>query len=527
MRKLIFTLALAAMTAMIPAEAFAKKQAPKKQNPKKETVAKRTVAQVQDSLKAVKAAAEAGDAKSQNEVGMWYYVGRHVDRDYKQAADWWSRAAKQNYTQAIGNLGLCFQTGNGVKKDSEKAAKLYTRSVKDGNKALFNQLVKVAKENPDSLFENLLVADFYKKGIGTAKDINKALPFLVNAGNAGDVKTQYDLGLIYINAKQDAQAVKWFKKAADKGNVGATYYYGMMLMEGKGVPMDKKAGANYVLRAAEKDFPGAMYYIANCYMEGDGVVRNAEQAVKWYKAAAAKGLPTAQFDLANAYRTGTGVEQSYDQALNWYAASATRGKLNAFKKMIPDSLANTAFMSYMKGVKDYYNKDFEAALKEFKAVEKAKTTDGKVMQAVVLLNPDYKKQNLKKAVKLLSQAAEAGSAQAYYYLGGLYEAGKGVKKDMNLAVRYIKQAAEMGYGPAECYLADMYYEGRGVPQSYKDAVEWYTAADEQGLLNENAAKRYAACYQQGLGGLTPDKDKAAEILKHASRKTIGNLLKLI
>lgn len=527
MRKLIFTLALAAMTAMIPAEIIAKKQAPKRTAPKKEAVAKRTEAQVRDSLKTIKVAADAGDAKSQNEVGMWYYVGRHVDKDYKQAAQWWARAAEQNYTQAIGNLGLCYQTGNGVKKDTERAAKLYTRSVKDGNKALFAQLEKLATEKPANVFENALVAKFYREGIGTKKDINKALPFMKNLANAGDVQAQFDLGRIFLQDKQDAKAAQWFKKAADNGNINAAFIYGQLLMEGKGVPMDKKEGFNYALRAAEKDQPVAMYYVGNCYMKGEGVVCNAAQAVKWYKESAAKGNPNAQFELANAYRLGNGIERSYDQALNWYAAAATRGKLNAFKKMIPDSLANTPFMNYMKGVKYYQNNDFKAALNEFKAVEKAKITDGKVMQAVVLLNKDYEKQNFKKGVKLLSKAIEEGDAQALFYLGGCYEVGKGVAKDMDLAVRYVKQAAEMGYGPAECYLGDMYYEGRGVPQSYKDAAEWYAAADEQGLLNPAAAKRYAACYQQGLGGLTANKDKAAEILKHASRNTIGNLLKLI
>ena len=40
-------------------------------------------------------------------------------------------------------------------------------------------------------------------------------------------------------------------------------------------------------------------------------------------------------------------------------------------------------------------------------------------------------------------------------------------------------------------------------------------------------RRPIGVFDSGLGGLTANKDKAAEILKHASRNTIGNLLKLI
>lgn len=114
-----------------------------------------------------------------------------------------------------------------------------------------------------------------------------------------------------------------------------------------------------------------------------------------------------------------------------------------------------------------------------------------------------------------------------FLLGALYEAGKGVDKDMVTAVDYITKAADMGYGAAECALADMYFEGRGVDQSYEKAVEWYGKADAQGQLTENAAKRYASCYEDGKGGLEVNKDKAAEILKVNYKSHISELLKLI
>jgi TPR repeat protein len=299
-----------------------------------------------------------------------------------------------------------------------------------------------------------------------------------------------------------------------------------MLVEGLGIKADKKEGANYLLKAAEADFPQAMYYVGNCYMNGDGLTKNAEQALKWYKLAAGKNNAHAQWSLAQCYRTGKGTTVNYDQALYWYAESLSKGYGRTFKQLITDSIPNSPFATYAKGMKAYYDKDYDAALKYFKVVEKAKITDGKVMEAIIFANSAYAKCNLKKSTKLFKEAAKT-NAQAMYLLGMLYEAGKGVEQNMTTTVDYISKSAELGYSNAECALADMYYEGRGVDQNYATAVVWYTKADEQGQLTENAANRYASCYENGWGGLEINKDKAAEILKVKHRSQIPELLKII
>ena len=148
------------------------------------------------------------------------------------------------------------------------------------------------------------------------------------------------------------------------------------------------------------------------------------------------------------------------------------------------------------------------------------------MAAAIIANSSYAKHNMKKGIKRLNDAAVT-NPQAMYLLGALYEAGKGVEKNMAEAVSYMQKAADMGYGPAECALADMYYEGRGVDRNYGKAVEWYAKAEAQGRLNENAARRYAACYENGWGGLEADKEKAEDILKCDHKSHITDLLKNI
>jgi len=508
MRKQLYTLGVAMLLALYPTVASAQQ----------------TREEATDSIKNVLVLAKKGDAVAQNEVGGWYYRGRHVKQNYEEALQWWSKSAKQGNVQAIGNMGLCYQTGHGITADSLKATQLYQKSIKEGNKTLFNQNVELAQKG--SIFSNMLIASCYQNGIGVAKDATKAIPFLTVAANKNCVSAQRNLGLILLNGKKAKEAAKWFKIGADNKEVTSTFYYGKMLVEGLGVKPDKKDGANYLLNAAEAGFPQAMYYVGNCYMNGEGLTKNAEQAVKWYKLAAGKGVSNAEWTLAQCYRTGNGTPINYDQALYWYAESAAKGHNRAFKRLITDSIPESPFITYMKGMKAYSNKDFDKALKQFKIVGKAKIADGKVMEAAIVANSTYPKHNMKKGIKLLNEAAKT-NAQAMYLLGALYEVGKGVDKNMATAVDYMTKAADMGYGAAECALADMYYEGRGVDKSYEKAVEWYSKADAQGQLNENAAKRYATCYENGWGGLELNKEKAEEILSANYKSHISELLKLI
>src|SRR4029078_5114409 len=48
------------------------------------------------------------------------------------------------------------------------------------------------------------------------------------------------------------------------------------------------------------------------------------------------------------------------------------------------------------------------------------------------------------------------------------------------AAMWFRVAASQGDAVAQFYLGVMYNEGRGVPQDYAEAAKWYKLADEQG-----------------------------------------------
>lgn len=486
--------------------------------------AQQTLSEATDSIKNILAEAKKGNAKAQNEVGTWYYTGKHVKQDYNEAAQWWARAAQQNNAKAIGNLGLCYQKGNGVEADSVRALNLYGRSVEKGNDDLLQQRIKLADNG--SLFDCIFVANCYNHGKGVKRDKTKAIEYFTKAAKANSADGQRELALIYLNSKEPEKAVEWFKRGANNNDLSSIFYYGKLLSEGKGIKQDPQQGANYLLKAAEAGFPMGQYEIAQSYFNGNGVVKNTDQAIAWLTKAANNGVGKAQYQLATCYVNGEGVPVDFDQATGWFAAVLSKSHEKTFRKLFEpgeNSWAGTPYHEYLKGLKYYSDKDFDNAMKRFKAVEKAKQKEGKTMQGVILANKEYAKHDLKKGVKSLSEAAKT-IPMAMYLLGGMYEAGRGVDKNMEQALTYLTQAADAGYAPALCYLGDMYYEGRGVAQDYAKAIECYNKAMAQ--LTPSAAKRLASCYENGYGGLEPDK-KAAEAILKKQNTTTAEILKLI
>ena len=76
--------------------------------------------------------AEAGDAKAQSELGMCYFKGKGVAKDYEEAVKWWTKAAEQGYARAQLDLGSRYYWGEGVAQDKQEAVKWYTKAAKQG-----------------------------------------------------------------------------------------------------------------------------------------------------------------------------------------------------------------------------------------------------------------------------------------------------------------------------------------------------------------------------------------------------------
>ena len=146
----------------------------------------------------------------------------------------------------------------------------------------------------------------------------------------GDAIAQYKLGRCYLKgegvAKDEVEAVKWFRIAADQGDIFAHYYLGRCYFKGEGVAKDEMEAVKWYRKAADRGHIFAQYHLGVCYGQGQGVAKDEVEAMKWYHKAGDKGDVFAQYDLGRCYAEGLGVVKDDVEAYKWYLLAAARGK---------------------------------------------------------------------------------------------------------------------------------------------------------------------------------------------------------
>lgn len=121
----------------------------------------------------------------------------------------------------------------------------------------------------------------------------------------GDMNAQFSLGEAYRKgigiSYDEAESIKWYRKAAEQGHKEALYWVGFM-------------------------------YSTRC---------DDAEAVRWYRKAAEQEnyeAIKAQFRLGRMYTTGTGVAQDLIEADKWYRkARDSQDRLD--QKMTPEQIA--------------------------------------------------------------------------------------------------------------------------------------------------------------------------------------------
>ena len=85
-----------------------------------------------------------------------------------------------------------------------------------------------------------------------------------------------------------------------------------------------------------------------------------------------------------------------------------------------------------------------------------------------------------KAAELIERAAEIGSAVAQNNLGLMYDEGIGMRQNKRKAVTLLTDAANQGYGKALRRMGDLHATGNGVPKDNARAQDYYLKASAAG-----------------------------------------------
>ena len=129
--------------------------------------------------------------------------------------------------------------------------------------------------------------------------------------------SDFDKGLTAYNNGDYATALKEWKPLAEKGDVDAQYYLGVLYDNGDGVPQDYKEAVRWYKLAAEQGVAEAQFNLGNMYYDGQGVSVDYKEAVRWFTLAAEQGDVDAQYNLDFIHRKGLGVPQDDKEAV-WY-----------------------------------------------------------------------------------------------------------------------------------------------------------------------------------------------------------------
>src|SRR5690606_38270684 len=135
------------------------------------------------------------------------------------------------------------------------------------------------------------------KGDESAKKALQQLAAQTDNGSA-----EFRKGNESFDAKNYAEAMKWYKLSADKGNTNAMYNIGTMHQNGTSVNADGSEALRWYQLSADKGNETAEKYLQQLDKDGRSDLykgteahdaKNYTEAMKWYKISADKGNLTA------------------------------------------------------------------------------------------------------------------------------------------------------------------------------------------------------------------------------------------
>jgi hypothetical protein len=160
-----------------------------------------------------------------------------------------------------------------------------------------------------------------------------AIDWYRTAAEQGNSDAQYALGVMYADGQgvpqNYTQAVEWYRKAAERGNANAQSSLGLAYLNGQGIPRDYAKAVQWLGKAAEQGSTASQYDLGIMYADGQGVPQDYANAAQWYRKAAEQGNANAQSSLGFAYANGQGVQRDDAKAVQWFRKAAEKGDADA------------------------------------------------------------------------------------------------------------------------------------------------------------------------------------------------------
>lgn len=327
----------------------------------------------------------------------------------------------------------------------------------------------------------------YLKGKdGAKKNDNEAFRWLKKAAEAGNANAMAWLGNCYYEGTGTTvdyeRCYYWDKKSADLGDAHGLARLGACYEEGVYVNQDFSRSFELYKKSAGMGDAMGQERLGNAYLHGLGTQADPYKGLEWLNKSVAQNCPEAIFDLAMCYLTGTGVTMDKNKAFELLTKASSLGSANGTYGL------SRCYLYGIAVAKD--TKKAETLLKQSVA-EGSKWGKLKLAECCLMGTFNNNVGQLPEAYKLFCEVSENSEAQfyiAWYYMHGL----AGIMKDQNQAFAYYKKSAEAGYARSMNNLGICYQYGYGCTKDVKEAFKWYEKAVNLG--NTTAMYNLAVYY---------------------------------
>ncbi|WP_455365622.1 tetratricopeptide repeat protein [Kaarinaea lacus] len=324
------------------------------------------------------------DANEYYRMGLAALTADDTNRQVNKAAEYFQKAADKNHGKAQYQLAKLYKQGIGVEQDEdlhhqwlEKAAQAGVLSAQRDLRILQDKTVvrsssKVKSAQPLKRVDRKTATpnELYIRGLNyltgneVAKDPIKASELFFQAAKQDHPRSQYQLGLMYIDGiglKRDTDEAKlWLSKAASAGIVDARDVLNNLTPRQnnrektatvaiitdttdadiqddiKKAPSQKRESTTQqpqlskLETQAENGDAAAQHTLGLNYLLGrNDYQQDTQQALRWLTRAANNQVIDAQIELGNLYFNGVEVERDYEQAAYWLEPAARSGDPDA------------------------------------------------------------------------------------------------------------------------------------------------------------------------------------------------------
>lgn len=267
------------------------------------------------------------------ELGKMYETGKGTEKNIMLAKNFYHAAflgflklEKKSCDDTLWyRIGSMYLHGIGTEVNEAHAEKYLLQSADYGNTHAAYQLAKlyIRQETERRQREPDSTPDYNK--------IRKALEWLGEAATQGNPFVDYTLGKLYGNgvltAREMDKVFFHLHRAADAGNVHSQYQLGVWYLteEYKDIPK----AVCYLTLAADQKNEFAAYRLGKLYLSGVEVPKNVVLAIQYLEASACAGNQYAQYTLGKLYFAGKDVEQDKEKAYKYFMSAAEQGNVYA------------------------------------------------------------------------------------------------------------------------------------------------------------------------------------------------------